>query len=260
MMDDRYIRVQNASLYYPILNSERASVRGWMRAIAGGADSGTPFFRDNGGHKLVRALDNLSFEISCGVRLGLLGSNGAGKSTLLKMIAGIYPPSAGKLDIGGTISSVLDLGVGMDSDATGRDNIVLTGYLRGFTRQESEAHSEDVIEFADIGSFIDMPVRTYSAGMTTRLAFALATTIVPDILLLDEIIAAGDAAFVNKSRLRMESVMERARILVFASHANNLIRAYCNKGLVMDKGRVVFFGDVDEAIAIHEKHQLARAQ
>jgi ABC-type polysaccharide/polyol phosphate transport system ATPase subunit len=259
MTQDRFIRVQNASLFYPILNSERASVRGWMRAIAGGADSGTPFFKDKGGHKFVRALDNLSFEIGSGVRLGLLGSNGAGKSTLLKMIAGIYPPSNGKLDIGGTISSVLDLGVGMDADATGRDNIVLTGYLRGLTRQQSEAHTDDVIEFADIGSFIDMPVRTYSSGMTTRLAFALATTIVPDILLLDEIIAAGDAAFVNKSRLRMESVMERARILVFASHANGLIRAYCNKGLVMDKGRVVFMGDVEEAIAIHEQQQLARA-
>jgi ABC-2 type transport system ATP-binding protein len=258
MMEDRFIRVQHASLFYPILNSERASVRGWMRAIAGGADSGTAFFSDKGGHRFVRALDNLSFEISSGVRLGLLGSNGAGKSTLLKMLAGIYPPSSGKLDIGGTISSVLDLGVGMDPDATGRDNIVLTGYLRGLTRQQSEAHTDDVIEFADIGNFIDMPVRTYSAGMTTRLAFALATTIVPDILLLDEIIAAGDTAFVNKSRLRMESVMERARILVFASHANGLIRSYCNTGLVMDKGRVVFFGDVEEAIAIHEKHQLAR--
>jgi len=259
MTDDRFIRVQNASLFYPILNSERASVRGWMRAIAGSAESGTPFFKDKAGHKLVRALDNLSFEIGSGVRLGLLGSNGAGKSTLLKMISGIYPPSSGKLDISGTISSVLDLGVGMDMDATGRDNIVLTGYLRGFTRQQSEAHTDDVIEFADIGSFIDMPVRTYSAGMTTRLAFALATTIAPDILLLDEIIAAGDAAFVNKSRLRMESVMKRARILVFASHASGLIRAYCNKGLVMDKGRVVFLGDVEEAIEIHEKRQLARA-
>jgi ABC-2 type transport system ATP-binding protein len=258
MTEDRFIRIQNVSLFYPILNSERASVRGWMRAIAGGAD--TPFFKDSGGHKLVRALDNLSFEITSGVRLGLLGSNGAGKSTLLKMIAGIYPPSAGKLDIGGTISSVLDLGVGMDSDATGRDNIVLMGYLRGFTRQQSEAHSEDVIEFADIGNFIDMPVRTYSAGMMTRLAFALATTIVPDILLLDEIVAAGDAAFVNKSRLRMESVMERASILVFASHANNLIRAYCNRGLVIDKGRVIFFGDVEEAIAVHEEQQATRAQ
>jgi ABC-2 type transport system ATP-binding protein len=257
MTEDRYIRIQNVSLFYPILNSERASVRGWMRAIAGSAD--TAFFKDSGGHKLVRALDNLSFEVASGVRLGLLGSNGAGKSTLLKMIAGIYPPSTGKLDIGGTISSVLDLGVGMDSDATGRDNIVLMGYLRGFSRQESESHIEDVVEFADIGNFIDMPIRTYSAGMMTRLAFALATTIVPDILLLDEIVAAGDAAFVNKSRLRMESVMKRARILVFASHANNLIRAYCNKGLVIEKGRMLFFGDVDEAIAIHEEQQAKRS-
>jgi ABC-2 type transport system ATP-binding protein/lipopolysaccharide transport system ATP-binding protein len=231
-----------------------------MRAIAGGAGSGSRFFKDNGGHKFVRALDNLSFEVTSGIRLGLLGSNGAGKSTLLKMIAGIYPPSAGRLDIGGTISSVLNLGIGMDFDATGRDNIVLMGYLRGLTRQESETHIEDVIEFADIGDFIDMPIRTYSAGMTARLSFALATTIVPDILLLDEIVAAGDAAFVNKSRLRMENVMERARILIFASHANNLIRAYCNKGLVMNQGRLVFLGDIDEAIAIHEQQQLAQAQ
>jgi ABC-type polysaccharide/polyol phosphate transport system ATPase subunit len=251
MTAERYIRLKNVSLSYPILNSERASVRGLMRAIAGGASEGR-FFNDRGGHGFVRALDNVSFEVTNGVRLGLLGSNGAGKTTLLKMIAGIYPPSTGKLDVSGTINSVLGLGMGMDIDASGRENIVLMGYLRGLSRRESEAHSEDVIKFADIGEFIDMPVRTYSAGMTARLAFALATTIVPDILLLDEIIAAGDADFVNKSRLKMESIMERAGILIFASHANNLIRAYCNKALVMDRGRPVFLGDVDEAIAIHE--------
>lgn len=257
MMGDKFIRIQNASLFYPILSSERASVRGWMRAIAGGSDSGT-FFKDKGGNKFVRALDDLTIEIKSGVRLGLLGSNGAGKSTLLKMIAGIYAPSAGSLDVGGTINHVLDLGVGMDPDATGRDNITLSGYLRGISRKESDAHSQDIIEFADIGRFIDMPVRTYSAGMGARLAFSLATTMVPDILLLDEIIAAGDAAFVNKSRARMESVMEKASILVLASHADTLLRSYCNKGLVMNRGRIVFFGDVDEAIEVHQRHQMAR--
>lgn len=255
MRDNRYIHIQNVSLFYPILNSERASVRGWMRAIAGGTHSGGRFFKGDDGHKFVRALDNLSLEIPGGVRLGLLGSNGAGKSTLLKMLAGIFPPSAGQLEISGTVSSILDLGVGMDFDASGRDNIVLMGYLRGLTRRESEAHIEDVVEFAGIGDFIDMPVRTYSAGMIARLAFALATTVDPDILLLDEIVAAGDAAFVNKSRLRMENVMERASILVFASHASNLVRAYCNKGLVIDQGHLVFFGDVEEALAIHEERQ-----
>lgn len=258
MTDHRHILVENVSLNYPILNAERASVRGWMRAIANSAAAGGRFYKDVGGHKFVRALSNLNFEVTKGVRLGLLGSNGAGKSTLLRILAGIYVPSSGRLDVQGTISSVLDLGVGMDSDATGRDNIVLMGYLRGLTREESEPHIQDVIEFADIGEFIDMPVRTYSAGMTARLAFALATTIVPDILLLDEILAAGDAAFVNKSRQRMESVMDRASILVFASHSNDLIRNYCNKALLLDQGQLMFFGDVNEAIAIHERRSALR--
>ena len=197
----------------------------------------------------VHALKAITVEVRPGERVALIGSNGAGKSTFLKMIAGLYPISAGQRQVEGRIRSLFDLSLGFEPDASGRENILYRGLLMGMTPRAMREMEDEIVDFADIGQFIDYPVKTYSAGMQVRLAFAIATSVAGDILLVDEVIGAGDAAFMRKAQARIRSLIDNSEMLILASHDFASLRALCNRGLVLDRGRLVFDGDVHEAIA-----------
>lgn len=196
----------------------------------------------------IHALKDISLSILPGERVGLLGHNGAGKSTFLKMVAGLYPISTGNRVVEGTVRSLLDIGLGFEPEATGRENILYRGLLLGLTPRFMRAMEAEIVEFADIGEFIDYPIKTYSAGMQVRLAFAISTAVGGDILLLDEVIGAGDANFMIKARKRIRELVEKAEILLLASHDFVTLRSICGRGLVFHHGQIVFDGEIGEAV------------
>jgi len=196
----------------------------------------------------IHALKNISLEIKCGERVGLLGPNGAGKSSFLKMVAGLYPIASGERIVTGTIRALFDLSLGFEPDATGRDNILYRGLLLGMSPKAMREIEGDIIDFADIGEFIDYPIKTYSAGMMVRLAFAISTSIGGDLLLLDEIMGAGDASFREKAKRRISGLIDNAEILVFASHDIGSLTSICQRGVVFHHGEVIFDGDIGPAI------------
>jgi ABC-2 type transport system ATP-binding protein/lipopolysaccharide transport system ATP-binding protein len=187
----------------------------------------------------VRALDNLSLHIRDGDRIGLVGHNGSGKTTLLRVLAGIYKPSSGQITIEGRVGTLLDPAAGMDHEATGLENIFLRGHLLGMNRRQIEASIDDIADFTDLGDFLRLPMKTYSAGMAARLAFGISTAMHNDILLIDEGIGAGDAAFQEKAQKRIENLFERTRIVLLASHSDDLIRRFCNRRVEMHHGKMV---------------------
>lgn len=197
----------------------------------------------------VRAIDHLSLEIREGDRIGLVGHNGAGKTTLLRTIAGIFKPTAGALEIEGTVGALLDPSAGMDVEATGRENIFLRGYVLGMSKAEIAARIDEIAEFTELGDFLELPVKTYSAGMYSRLGFALSTSIAPDILLIDEGIGAGDERFQKKAKLRTDEAIHRSKILIVASHSNELIDTYCNRKLTFERGRIIDETHIDHGAA-----------
>tara|TARA_R110002096_G_scaffold34470_9_gene98452 strand:+ start:1682 stop:2443 length:762 start_codon:yes stop_codon:yes gene_type:complete len=243
---DRVI-VENLRIEYPVIDMNRSFRNEVMNSF------GQILTRGEGKKPSVRAIQNLSFKLEDGDRLGLVGPNGAGKSTLLRTLAGVYLPSQGHVEVVGRISTLLTTGVGMDADDTGYDNIMTCGLLLGLTKEEVEDKRDDIIEFCDLGDYIHMPMRTYSTGMMVRLSFAIATAIEPDVLLVDEIIGAGDARFSSRAADRIEKLMTKASVLVLASHGSETIRTFCNKALFMMGGREVYFGEVNEALEIYKK-------
>lgn len=200
----------------------------------------------------VHALKNVNLKIHPGERVALLGHNGAGKSTLLKTIAGLYPISSGRRVVRGKIRALFDLHLGLEAEATGRENIIYRGLMLGKTLKEMKQIQESIIEFADIGDFINYPIKTYSAGMVMRLAFAISTMTNGDILLLDEIIAAGDVDFMVKAKAKIAQLIETAEIIVLAVHDFSSVKQLCNRTLVLDKGTVIFDGSVDEGISAYQ--------
>jgi len=202
----------------------------------------------------IHALKELTFNIKKGERVALLGHNGAGKTTLLKAIAGLYPINNGILQVHGEIRSLLEISLGFEPESTGRENILYRGLLLGQSPKQMQAITEEVVSFTDIGEFIDYPVKTYSAGMLVRLAFAISTAIPGDILLLDEVIGAGDASFMVKAQKRITELIANANIMVLASHDFSSVRTLCNSAIVLDHGSIVFDGDVEEGI--HYAQQL----
>jgi lipopolysaccharide transport system ATP-binding protein len=196
----------------------------------------------------VHALKNVSLEVRPGERLGLIGHNGAGKSTFLKMVAGLYPISSGLRRVKGTVRSLFDLSLGFEPEATGRENILYRGLLLGLTPKFMRSIREDIIAFADIGEFIDYPIKTYSAGMQVRLAFAISTMVGGDILLLDEVIGAGDANFMQKAKSRITMLIEASEILVFATHDFGSLRDICDRAIVLHHGEIKYDGAVESAI------------
>lgn len=226
------ITAENLSLAYQVHQSLTLRPRDRRLPSAGGE------IRDRGRHRFVQALDGISFSLQAGDRLGLVGANGAGKTTLLKLLYGIYEPSGGQLQIEGKVDALFNINLGFRPEATGRRNIELRGLINGWSRGEIAARMEEIIDFSELGAFIDMPFKSYSQGMAARLAFSTATSFEPEILLMDEWIGAGDPAFQKKASARMDELAGKAGIIVLASHNRELIARTCNRTLELEKGRV----------------------
>ncbi|CAG9268014.1 ABC transporter ATP-binding protein [Paraburkholderia caribensis] len=243
-----YIHLQNATLDLPIYDVQGRSLKKQVLRIG----RRNRIAEDNDGVIVVRALDCVDVRLESGDRVGLIGRNGAGKSTLLRTMAGIYSPSAGSVESKGRVVPLLDITLGMDENSTGLQNIRLRGLLLGMTNSEILAKQEAIAEFSDLGDYLDLPLRTYSSGMRVRLAFAVSTAVDAEILLLDEVMGVGDAAFIEKANKRLADLHSRAEIVVLAIHSNEEIRKTCNKVIWMEQGRVRAFGPVEEVICEYE--------
>ncbi len=242
------ITLENVSVNIPVFNARGRSIKSTIiRASTGGRIAS-----DNGAIS-VEALRDVSLKISQGDRVGLVGHNGAGKTTLLRVMAGIFEPVMGNVDIDGRATAILNSNVGMSVEMCGWDNIETRGVLNGFGKQQIEELKRDVAENSGLGEFLDMPVRTYSAGMRLRLAFCVSTSISAEILLLDEGIVAGDAAFLDMARKRFDRMLEDASVFVLASHSKHIMKSFCNKGIFMQHGQVVCFDDIDTVLSEYEK-------
>ncbi len=197
----------------------------------------------------VEALKGVSFRVKRGAVYGIVGANGAGKSTLMRTVAGILPPSEGRIEVEGRVSTLLSLGVGFNKELTGRENVVLGGLAAGLTREEMVAKYEEIVEFAELEDFMDMPLRTYSSGMQGRLAFAVAVTMDPDILLVDEALSAGDAKFKKKSFDKMKQLCSEDRTILLVTHAMGTVKKLCDRALWIHKGEVVKKGKPKDVVA-----------
>jgi lipopolysaccharide transport system ATP-binding protein len=227
------IVVRGVHLDFPLYHGNARSLKRTVFSTVSGRMANDPRHR-----VVVQALRDVSFTLSKGDRLGLVGTNGAGKTTLLRTLAGIYEPLVGRLRVHGSLNALLDPQLGMNQDLTGRENIMLRGLYNGLGRAAIQRLAEDVCAFAELDDFIDLPVRIYSSGMVVRLGFALATAIKPQVLLMDEWFLAGDAAFMEKARGRLEDMVRGAEILVLSSHMSNVILNWCTRVIWMDQGRI----------------------
>ena len=201
---------------------------------------------------VVEALRDVSFSIAAGDRVALVGANGAGKTTLLRVMAGIYEPTIGKVTVRGRISPMFDISLGIDHELTGYDNIRLRGLILGMTPDEIEMKLPDIAAFTGLDEYLEMPVRTYSAGMMLRLTFAVATCFEPEVLLMDEWIVAGDASFIAQARQRIAGFIDKAAVMVLASHDLAICQQWCNKALWLDQGRIKQFGAIDDVIHAYQ--------
>ena len=210
------------------------------------------FFHSKVSYQDFEALSNISFQVKRGEMLGIIGRNGSGKSTLLKVIAGIYTPTAGRVQVNGTLAPLLELGAGFHLELTGRENILLNGLLLGFSKSEMKQREERIIDFAELEDFIDVPVKQYSSGMYMRLAFSVATEVNPEILLVDEILAVGDAPFQQKCLTRLQEFRKSGKTILFVTHSPIHIKTYCNRVVVLGHGKMLHEGDTDEGIRVYE--------
>lgn len=230
-----YVRAENVAVAFPLYDvSGRSLKKAFVRAATGGR-----LARDAANRVVVRALDDVSFEMREGDRIGLIGHNGSGKTTLLRMIAGAYEPIAGSIEIRGRVASMLDINLGIDPEATGLENIYIRAAIMGLSRRQVDAMVDDIAAFAELGDYIEMPMRTYSSGMAMRLAFAISTSVPADIILMDEWLSVGDEQYSMKAQARLRELLEQAKILVLASHEPGLIKATCNRVLRLDHGKLV---------------------
>lgn len=240
------IQLNSLSIDFPIYHLNARSIKKRFLRLTGGS------LRKETAHTvIVKALDNITFTLEHGDRVGLIGHNGAGKSTLLRVLAKIYEPSQGKIHIQGKVSPLLNVMLGINPESTGYENILVRGLLLGLNQEEIQTKMQEIAEFTELGEYLSVPIRTYSAGMQLRLAFAVATCIKPEILLMDEMIEAGDAAFKKKAEARLHEFIEQSSILVLASHTNETIQRLCNKVALLEKGQLKFFGPKEEGFAIY---------
>lgn len=236
--------LENVAVEFPIYNAVGRSLKKHLVWATTGAE-----LSRESGRVIVKALDRVSLHLQHGDRVALLGHNGAGKTTLLRVLAGVYEPTTGVVSVTGRVTALFDVTLGLDQDATGYENIFLRGTLLGIDRKQLQRAIDDIAAFTELGDYLHMPIRTYSSGMALRLAFGISTAAHPDILLMDEFFAVGDESFMKKASRRLDEFIERAGILVFASHSLDLVRRLCNKAVVMRAGRVVAIGPVDVMIA-----------
>jgi ABC-type polysaccharide/polyol phosphate transport system ATPase subunit len=242
------LSLQNISVEFPIYSGNSRSLK---KVLFNTTTQGN-LARDARDRITVMALRDISLDLAHGDRLAVIGANGAGKSTLLKVLAGIYTPTSGRLMASGRVSALLTASIGLNMDATGRENIITRGMYMDIHPRDMRPHVEEIVEFTELGYHIDMPVRTYSSGMMVRLCFAVATALRAEILLMDEWLGAGDAGFLAKARRRMEDFVADTSILVLASHSMPLLQQWCNRAILLDQGRVAAIGSVDDVAAAYE--------
>lgn len=203
--------------------------------------------------KIFWALKDVSFSIEKGDVVGIIGRNGAGKSTLLKIVSRIQKPAEGSVKLGGKVVPMLELGAGFDIELTGHENVYLNGAVLGYTKEFLDSKYEEIVKFAELGDFMETPIRNYSSGMQARLAFAIASMVDPDILIVDEVLSVGDENFQKKSRDRMVELMSGGSTVLFVSHSTDLVREICNKALWLDHGKLVMYGDVYPVTEAYQK-------
>ncbi|MDK8504906.1 galactan export ABC transporter ATP-binding subunit Wzt/RfbE [Corynebacterium accolens] len=241
------IDTYNACVDFPIFDAKSRSLKKAMLSTAGGAIG-----KNAHNTVVVEALRDINLHLREGDRVGLVGHNGAGKSTLLRLLSGIYEPTRGTADVRGRVAPVFDLGVGMDPEVSGYDNIIIRGLFLGQSIKQMKKKMDEIAEFSELGDYLSMPLRTYSTGMRVRLALGVVTSIEPEILLLDEGIGAVDAAFMAKARVRLQELVKRSGILVFASHSNDFLAQLCNTALWIDHGEIRSVGEVSEVVSQYE--------
>lgn len=237
------IVLDSVGVDFPVHNADSLSLQLTVLNAIGGQLLTRP-----GSAVFVEALKDISLEFRDGDRVGLIGHNGAGKTTLLRLLAGVYEPTSGKALIEGRTTSFTDITLGMDPEASGWANIIFRCVFLGMSFREARAAAPEIAAFSELGDFLELPVRTYSSGMFLRLAFAISTSIEPEIIVMDEMIGAGDARFLERAQARLDKLLEKARILVLASHQASILRALCYKLIWLEKGRVRLVGGVDEVL------------
>lgn len=242
--DSVAIRVENVTQRFRVIHERPDTVRALFSKL----------FRHELNYYDFEAVSNVSFNVHRGEMLGIIGRNGSGKSTLLKIIAGIYRPSAGRVEVKGSIAPLIELGAGMHPELTGRENILLNGLLMGYSKREMKRREAKIIEFAEIGDFIDAPVKQYSSGMYMRLAFSVATEIDPEILVIDEILAVGDSGFQQKCFQRLRRFRDSGKTILFVTHGLQQVTEYCDRAIVMDKGKMLIDGRSEDAVELYGRY------
>jgi lipopolysaccharide transport system ATP-binding protein len=239
-----YISLEKASVVLPIFNSSARSITNTLVSAA----TGGALTAQKGGHLSIEALKNIDLEIVAGDRIGIVGHNGSGKSTMLRLLSGVYEPSSGKIKRSGTVSSLVDISLGINGENTGRENIFLRGKLMGLSKKEIDQKIDEIIEFSELGEYINLPVRIYSSGMLLRLAFSVSTSITADILIMDEWLSVGDGAFAERSSQRLRNLVDESEILVIASHTRELLEETCNKIVWLEHGLIRKAGPTQEIL------------
>ena len=244
-----YIKLNNVSLDFPLYEGLDLSFRNKISSFGRVSIDKT----SNNKRKIVRGLDDINLDIATGDKVAIIGPNGSGKTTLLKLIAGIYMPTSGKIEMNGKISSMIDLGFGFLDEATGYENIILSRIIEGESIKNKRDIMKSAQEFSGLDEYLDLPLRTYSSGMKSRLALSSALYSVPDILLIDEFFSTGDLEFSKKSRSRIKEIMNHSSIMLFATHDLNLIDDLCTKAIYMKNGKISYYGTIAKAKEMYEK-------
>lgn len=245
------ISLKNINLHFPIYGANTRSLKKKLIRVT----TGGMIKYDRNEVVTVHALKNINLEIHEGDRVGLIGANGAGKTTLLRVLAGIYEPTSGEMEVHGKVSALLSVMLGMDHDSSGYENMTIRGILHGMSFKEIANKKEDIAAFTELDDYLAMPLRTYSSGMQLRLAFAIATAVDPEILVLDEVVGTGDAHFMHKAKARIDQLIAKSKAVIIASHDNNTIKMMCNKVIVMKAGELVFFGDTEQGLNYYKERE-----
>jgi ABC-2 type transport system ATP-binding protein len=247
------IHTEYAWVEFPIFDAKSRSLKKTFLGKAGGTIG-----RNTSNVLVIEALKDITLSLRTGDRVGLVGHNGAGKSTLLRLLSGIYEPTRGKAIVNGRVAPIFDLGVGMDPEISGYENIIIRGLFLGETRKKMQSKVDEIAEFTELGQYLSMPLRTYSTGMRVRLAMGVVTSIDPEILLLDEGIGAVDAEFLKKAQTRLQKLVERSGILVFASHSTDFLARLCKTAIWIDHGSIKMMGEIEDVVRAYEGDDAAR--
>jgi lipopolysaccharide transport system ATP-binding protein len=241
------MHLEDVTVDFPIYNAKGRSLKNQVLNLATGGTIGA----NSEGLVVIRGLENVSLSLKEGDRLGLVGHNGSGKTTLLRVMGGVYHPSGGRILIDGKCTSLINISLGIDPEATGRENIAIRGALLGFRKRDLGVHQKEIEDFSELGNFLDMPVRTYSSGMQLRLAFAISTVIQPEILIMDEWLSTGDQGFQEKANERLHDLVNKTKILIIASHSRELLVKNCTRIVWLEHGKVRMDSDAESVAAAY---------